>query len=95
MYEIETTKFADIDLFFFSSFVFKKITVSFKKSNSSEKNVIVEKDVDCIDIDDIGNLEDSARLVLNDRELGNLIVVNDGVELTGSINQMNKSEVLQ
>ena len=66
-----------------------------KKSNSSEKDVIVEKEVDCIDIDNTGNLEDSARLVFNDGECGNLIVVNDGVELIRSINQMKKSEVLQ
>ena len=59
MYEITT--FADTDLFYFSSIIFKKITVLLKKSNPSEKNVIVEVELDCIDIDDIGNLEDSPR----------------------------------
>ena len=99
MYEIETTKFANIDLFYFSSFILKKSLknhyLSLKKATLQKKNVIVEKEVDCIDIDNTGNLEDSARLVFNDGELGNLIVVNDGVELTRSINQMKKSEVLQ
>ena len=42
------------------------------------KNVIVEEELDCIDIDDIGNLEDSPRLVFIDEECGNLLVINDG-----------------
>ena len=44
--------------------------------------MIVEEELDCIDIDDIGNLEDSPRLVFINEEYGNLIVVNDGGELT-------------
>ena len=51
--------------------------------------------LDCIDIDDIGNLEDLPRLVFIDEECGNLIVVNDGAELTKNINQRKKSDVLQ
>ena len=51
--------------------------------------------LDCIDIDDIGNLEDLPRLVFIDEECGNLIVVNDGAELTRNINQRKKSDVLQ
>ena len=47
-----------------------------------QKNVIVEEELDCIDIDDIGNLEDSPRLVFINEEFRNLIVVNDGGELT-------------
>ena len=66
-----------------------------KKSNPSEKNVIVEEELDCIDIDDIGNLEASTRLVFIDEECGNLIVVNDGGELTRNINQKKKSDLLQ
>ena len=81
-------------MFYFSSIIFKNITVSLKKSNSSEKNVIVEEELDCIDIDDIGNLEDSPRLVFINEECGNLIVVNDGGELTENISQ-KKSDVLQ
>ena len=55
----------------------------------------VEEELDCIDIDDIGKLEDSPRLVFIDEECGNVIVVNDGGELTRNINQKKKSDVLQ
>ena len=58
------------------------------------KNVIVEEELDCIDIDDIGNLEDSPRLVFINEECGNLIVVNDDGELTRNISQ-KKSDILQ
>ena len=56
-----------------------------KKSNSSEKNIVVEEELDCFDIDDIGNLEDSPRLVFMNEECGDLIVVNEGGELTENI----------
>ena len=46
-------------------------------------------------IDNIGNLEDSPRLVYIDEECENLIVVNDGGEITRNINQKKKSEVFQ
>ena len=39
--KIAESTFADSDLFYFSSIISKNITVSLKKSNSSEKNVIV------------------------------------------------------
>ena len=81
-------------MFYFSSIIFKNITVSLKKSNSSEKNVIVGEELDCTDKDDIGNLEDSPRLVFIDEECGNLIVVNDSGELTENISQKN-ADVLQ
>ena len=58
------------------------------------KNVIVEEELDCTDIDDIGNLEDSPRLVFINEECGNLIVVNDDGELTRNISQ-KKSDILQ
>ena len=76
--------FADSDLFYFSSIIFKNITVSLKKQ-LFRKKFIVEEELDCIDIDDTGNLEDSPRLVLINEECGNLIVVNDGGELTENI----------
>ena len=57
------------------------------------KNVIVEEGLDAIDIDDIGNLEDSPRLKLIDEECEDLIVVNDGGERTRNVNQKKKSEV--
>ena len=64
------------------------------KSNSSEKKFIVGEELDCIDIDDIGNLEDSPRLAFINEECGNLIVVNDGGELTENISK-KKTDVLQ
>ena len=79
---MEETTFANTDLFYFFSIFFKK--------------VIVEEELDCIDIDDIGNLEDSPRLVFMDEgECGNLIVVNDSGEFSKNITQKKKSDVLQ
>ena len=80
-------------MFYFSSIIFKNITVSLKKQ-LFRKKFIVEEELDCIDIDDTGNLEDSPRLVLINEECGNLIVVNDGGELTENISQ-KMSDVLQ
>ena len=54
----------------------------------------MEKELDCIDRDDIGNLEGSPRLLFIDEECENLIVANDGEERTGNIRQ-KKSDVLQ
>ena len=68
------------------------ILISLKKQLF--KNVIVEEELDCIDIDDIGNLEDSPRLVFINEECGNLIVVNDDGELTRNISQ-KKSDILK
>ena len=58
-----------------------------REDNPSEKVVIIEEGLDGIDIDDIGNLEDSQRLLFIDEECENLIEVNDGGELTRNINQ--------
>ena len=52
------------------------------------------EELDCIDIDDIVNLEDSPRFVFINEECGNLIVVNDGGELTENISQ-KKADILQ
>ena len=78
-------------MFYFSSIIFKNITVLLKTSNSTEKNVIVGEELNCIDIDEIGNLEDSPRLVFINEECGNLIVVNDGGELTEYISQKRQT----
>ena len=43
--------------------------------------MLVYEELDYIDIDDIGNIEDSPRLVFIDEECGNLIQVHDGGEL--------------
>ena len=65
-------------MFYFSRLNFKIITVSFKKVTLQTKNVIVEEELDCIDIDDMGNLEYSTKLVFINEECENVIVVNDG-----------------
>ena len=44
------------------------------KHNPSEKIVIVKEELDGIDIDDIGNLEDLLRIVFIHEECGNLKV---------------------
>ena len=81
-------------MLYFLGIIFKKITVSLKKQ-PFRKNVIVEEELDCVDIDDIKNLEDSPTLALIDEECGNLIAVNDSGELSRSITQKKKSDVLQ
>ena len=59
-----------------------------EEGNPSEKFVIAEEIIDGIDIDGLGNLEDSPRLVLIDEECGYLIV-NDGEELTKNLKSVN------
>ena len=93
--KIEETRFANIDLFYFSSFIFKKNHSFNVEGNPSKNVVIVEEELDGTDIDDFGNLEDSPRLVLIDDEYVNLTAVNDGRELTRNINQKKESDVLQ
>ena len=83
-------------MFYFFSLVFKKKNHSFiQEGNLSEKVVILEEELDGIDINENGNLEDSLRLVLFDEECGNLIVVNNGGELTRNINQKKRPGALQ
>ena len=65
------------------------------KHKPSEKIVIVKEELDGIDIDDIGNLEDLLRIVFIHEECGNLKVFVDGGELTGNINKKKKPAVLQ
>ena len=78
-----------LSLFNFSSIIFKKIAVSLTVK-PSEKNIITEEELDCIDIGDIENVDDSPRLVLIDEECGNLIIVNHSGEPTGNISQKKK-----
>ena len=49
--------------------------------------MIVKEELDGIDIDDIGNLENLLRIVFIHEECGNLKVLVDGRELTGNINK--------
>ena len=92
MKKIKETTFPDIYLFYFSIFIFKKITVSLKKQ-PFRKKVIVEEELDCIDIDGIGNLE--ARLVFINEKCWYLVVVNNDGEFIRNINQIEKSEVFR
>ena len=73
----------------------KQIKVTLKKATFPKKVVLAEQELDGTDIDDIGNLENSPRLVFIDEECGNLIVVNYDRELSGNINQNNNSDILQ
>ena len=49
--------------------------------------MVVKEELDGIDIDDIGNLEDLLRIVFIHKECGNLKVFVDGGEVTGNINK--------
>ena len=64
--------------------------VLLNKATLQKKNVIAEEELDYIDIDDIGNLEDSLRLVFIDEKCENLMVVNAVGERTTNINQQTK-----
>ena len=64
--------------------------VLLNKATLQKKNVIAEEELDYIDIDDIGNLEDSLRLVFIDEKCENLMVVNAVGERTTNINQKTK-----
>ena len=88
MYEIKSRRLRSQSLTCFTFLVL----ISLKQQLF--RNFIVEEELDCIDIDDIGNLEDSPRLVFINEECGNLIVVNDDGELTRNINQ-KKSDILK
>ena len=55
--------------------------------------MIPEEELNCVDMDDIGNFEDLPRFVLIDEQCGNLKVVNNGGELTRNINQNKKLDV--
>ena len=54
-----------------------------------------QEELDGIDIDAIGNLENAPRLVFIDEECGKLIIVTDGEEITRNINRKKKSDALQ
>ena len=44
--------FADVDLIYFSNFIFKENHVLIEEDNPSEKNVLVKEELDDIDVDD-------------------------------------------
>ena len=73
--------------------LFSKILI--KEDGPSEKIVIVEEELDGIDRNDNGKLEDLLRLVLINEECGNPKEVVDGGKLTRNITQKKKLDVLQ
>ena len=92
--KIEEATFADNDLLCFSIFIFKKKSWLYWKKQPFRKKCC-SWELDCSNVDDAGNLEDSPRIVLIDEECGKLIVVNDVRELTRSINQKMNSDISQ
>ena len=96
-YEIKSRILRSKILIFFyvSSFIFKGNHVVIVEDNLSEKNIIVEEELDGINRDDIGNLEYLLILVIINEECWNLKLVVDGGEVARNINQMKKLEILQ
>ena len=82
-------------MFYFSCYIFKKNRGFIEEDNPSEKAVIVEEELNRVNIDDTGTLEDLPRFVVIDEAFGNLKVFNDGGELTRNISQKKKADVLQ
>ena len=60
-----------------------------------KKNLKIKEELDGIDIDDIGNLDDLLRTVLLHEECGNLKAFVGNGDLTRNINKKKKSGVLQ
>ena len=60
--------------FYFSSFIFKENHVLVEGGHPFKKNLIVKEELDGVDIDDIGNLEDLLRILITHEECGNLKV---------------------
>ena len=72
---------ADIDFFFTFLVLFsKKIKFSMKKT-TLQKNIIVEEELDGVDRNGIGNLDDLLRLMLINKDCWNPHVVVDGGEV--------------
>ena len=85
-----------LQIIFLSSFNIKENHVFIEeKDNLSEKVIIAEEELDCVDMDGIGNVENLPRLVLIDKECENCNVVADGGKLTGNINKKKETVVLQ
>ena len=70
----ETTFTTDFEFFFIFS-VFKENEVFNEEEIPSQKVVVADEEIDGIDIEDTGNLEDLPRIVLIDEECGNPKVV--------------------
>ena len=79
---------------FVSCFIFKENHVLIIKDNPSEKVALVEKELNGTDRDSSGNLGNSLRLDLINEKCFNPNVVVAGEELSRSINQKKKPDVL-
>ena len=77
--------------FIFLFLIFLKSHGFIEEENPSEKVFIIVEELNCVDIDDIGNLDDLPWFVF----INNLKVVSDGGELSRNINQKRKSDVSQ
>ena len=92
--ELKKQTFADIDFSDFSSFI-SEVNHVFVEQKHNTSVVVVEKEVDVIDINGIGILQDLPRLVFIDEECGNLKVFVDGEELAINTNKNKKLGILQ
>ena len=81
--------------FIFLFLIFLKSHGFIEDKNPSEKVFIIAEELNCVDIDDIGNLDHLPWFVFINNECGNLKVVSDGGELSRNINQKRKSDVSQ
>ena len=93
--KIEETTLADIKVFFFWFYFRKKLRFHSRGNPFRKSCYCWERTIDGIDVDDIGNVEDSPRLVFIHEECKNLIVVSDCGKLTTNIKQKKKSGVFQ
>ena len=73
----------------------KNIKVEVEGDSPSNKNVVVKEELDRIDIDYTGNIENLPRIVFIYEECGNLKVFFDSGELTRIINEKKKPGILQ
>ena len=90
----ETIIFTEQSFSGYLIYVYYKYFDSAEKANTygvksrrlrSQKVVIIVEELDCIDIDDIGNIEDLLRVAFIDKTCWNLKVVIDCGELTRNI----------
>ena len=92
--KIGKTTFANIDLLYFSTFIFEKTRFHWRRQ-TFRKRCYRWGRTKPFDINDIENLQNLPRFVFIDKECGNLKLVNDDKELTRNINQKKKLDVSQ
>ena len=91
---LEETMF--VDNYYFLVLFSTKITFLLKKKTILQEKLEELEELDCVDVDGIGNLEDLPRLVFIDEECENINkVVVDAGEVTRNINKKKDSVVLQ